>query len=148
MSKLRTVAQTAQHFGVHVRTIARWIEEGRFPNAFQAFEGLRAPYLIPLSDIEALEGAVKMEQIIINFEHDSIWGDDPSTWEGLDRPASELELVKLCGVEFLAAGLDAKLVISNGRPTLENDNMTEREQKALDIANHVFDAGQWYVNAD
>jgi transcriptional regulator with XRE-family HTH domain len=50
-----TTTQVAQEFGVDMRTVSRWIREGQLPNAFKAYEGLRAPYLIPLSDVLALQ---------------------------------------------------------------------------------------------
>ena len=49
-----TTAQVAEEFGVDMRTVSRWVREGRLPNAFKAYEGLRAPYLIPVSDVEAI----------------------------------------------------------------------------------------------
>jgi len=53
--ELKTVAEVAEIFNVTTRTVTNWIRSGVFPNAFQAYSGLRAPYLIPVSDVEALK---------------------------------------------------------------------------------------------
>jgi predicted site-specific integrase-resolvase len=50
-----TSSQVAEQFGVDTRTVSRWIARGKFPNAEKAHEGLRAPYLIPISDVQALK---------------------------------------------------------------------------------------------
>jgi hypothetical protein len=50
-----TTNQVAQKYNVEVRTVSRWIRAGLFPNAVKAYEGLRAPYLIPLADVEAFQ---------------------------------------------------------------------------------------------
>lgn len=50
-----TASQVAEEFGVDTRTISRWIERGLLPNAEKAYKGLRAPYLIPVSDVDALK---------------------------------------------------------------------------------------------
>ena len=51
--ELKSVQEVAEIFGVTTRTVTNWIKDGVFPNAFKAYTGLRAPYLIPVSDIEA-----------------------------------------------------------------------------------------------
>jgi len=86
--------------------------------------------------------------ITINFEHDSIWGYDESTWEGVSMLASELNLINLCEAAFAEAGLDAELTISSmSRSTVESDWMDNDERTALEIANRVWEQHNWYVNA-
>ncbi len=53
MIKFYSTKQAADVFGVEDRTIRRWINEGRFPNAFKTGEGT-APWLIPAEDVDAL----------------------------------------------------------------------------------------------
>jgi excisionase family DNA binding protein len=50
-----TTSQVAKQYNVDLRTVSRWIRSGLFPNAVKAHEGLRAPYLIPLADVEAFQ---------------------------------------------------------------------------------------------
>ncbi len=49
-----TVADTARRLGLHVRTVHRLIKRGDL-DAVQAFDGLRAPYLVTLESIAAYE---------------------------------------------------------------------------------------------
>lgn len=57
-----TSSQVAEEFGVDTRTVARWIKRGLLPNAEKAYEGLRAPYLIPVADVEALRKEKESEK--------------------------------------------------------------------------------------
>ena len=50
-----TTKEVADMLGVHVRTVQYWLKNGKFPNAVKAFEGLRAPYLIPYGDFLQLK---------------------------------------------------------------------------------------------
>lgn len=53
--KVYTVRQVASMLGVNARTVQRWIKANRFPNAYKAFEGETAPYLIPEGDFLQLK---------------------------------------------------------------------------------------------
>lgn len=55
MRTLSTI-EAGERLGVHDLTIRRWIEEGRFPNAFRKnpFND-KSPYRIPETDIKAFE---------------------------------------------------------------------------------------------
>jgi len=56
MEPLLSTKEAAQRLGVTHRTIVKWIKKGSFPNAYKLNpDGLRSPYRIPISDIEALE---------------------------------------------------------------------------------------------
>ena len=86
--------------------------------------------------------------ITINFEHDSVWGYDESTWDGIDMQASEARLVELCEKEFTSAAIDAELTITTARSTVESDwDFENDERDALEIANRVWEQQEWYVNA-
>jgi hypothetical protein len=87
-------------------------------------------------------------QITIVFEHDSIWGTDPETWEGIDQSASEAELISQAAAAFAAAGVDAELVIQSSGATAESDYMGDDERNALQIANRVWEQHDWYVDAE
>lgn len=51
-----TAQQIADRWGISKRTVIRMIHQGEFPNARQlANLGPRAPFVVPLSDVEALE---------------------------------------------------------------------------------------------
>ena len=55
MSDILTTAQVAERFGVHRNTVLLWIHSGYLPNARRRGPGPTSTYLVPLSDIEALE---------------------------------------------------------------------------------------------
>ena len=56
VSKLLTAAQVAPRFKVTAKTITRWIDEGKFPNAFKLNPDVsNSPYIIPENDVEDLE---------------------------------------------------------------------------------------------
>lgn len=49
-----STGKVAKMLGVTQRTIQRWIQAGRFPNAFKLDpESERSSYVIPTSDVEA-----------------------------------------------------------------------------------------------
>ncbi len=49
--------EAAERLGGSPRTITRWVKSGRFPNAFKVYpDADNSPYMIPVSDIEAIEG--------------------------------------------------------------------------------------------
>jgi excisionase family DNA binding protein len=54
--ELLTAAQAADRLGVSVRTVARWAEEGRLPEAMK-LAGVRGPRLFRAEDVDALAGA-------------------------------------------------------------------------------------------
>lgn len=81
----------------------------------------------------------------INFQHDSIWGYDPSTWEGIDRPASEAKLIELVNKEYQRLGIDAELTISNNTSSRLSDMNDDAVNEAIYIADEVWGEHQWYV---
>lgn len=56
-----TTKEAAEILGVPLRTVQYWLKHGRFPNAFKAFEGTRAPYLITHGDILQLKEELKKD---------------------------------------------------------------------------------------
>ena len=54
--ELLTAAQVAERLGVTVRTVARWADSGRLPEAIK-LSGLRGPRMFRAEDVEQLRGA-------------------------------------------------------------------------------------------
>jgi len=55
MPNFYNATQAAEHFGVTKRTIQRWCDEGRFPNAAKVDPSYtKSPWVIPVEDVQAL----------------------------------------------------------------------------------------------
>jgi transposase-like protein len=50
-----TVAEIAKRFDVHISTVHVWIRAGHFPNARRKGPGKKSPFVVPESDVIALE---------------------------------------------------------------------------------------------
>lgn len=50
-----TTKEVGEHYGVTNKTVTRWCARGLFEGAFRAGRGRRAPWLIPLRDLEGFE---------------------------------------------------------------------------------------------
>lgn len=50
-----TIKEVAERLGVAPITVHKWREKGMFPNAYKVYEGARAPWLIPESDLEGFK---------------------------------------------------------------------------------------------
>jgi len=55
MSDALTAVQVAKRFGIHRNTVLYWIHAGYLPHARRRGPGPTSAYLVPLSDVEALE---------------------------------------------------------------------------------------------
>lgn len=84
----------------------------------------------------------------INFHHDSIWGYDHSTWDGIDRPASEKKLVELVMERFESLGVKAQFTVSNDNPSGISDNNEDDENHAIGVAYDVWNEHEWYVEIE
>lgn len=122
----------------HVLSYGAWVQEEYGPNTsimpFKSYNAGEQDMLISEDEIE------------IVFEHDAIWGYDPSTWDGIDRVASEDKLVDDCFDALVQSGLpNSYVTIKSSGGTRESDYLPEYEQLALKIANDVWDKHEWYV---